>query len=161
MDPQLLAQIAALIAEGRGETWDTVAVLPLLDLESGSRFGLDPKGIWVTIMPGHPAPLCFGPGTERRFAELLETPRAEVEQLLDARARAYGLPSDPLTLSVPSIELVRAVLGSGAAHFTRLGLLWLLPSELRLLRKEIAAVAVDNRMPRTVKEIAQRLVVPE
>jgi hypothetical protein len=38
--------------------------------------------------------------------------------------------------------------------------MWLLPTELRALREAIEAVAQDRSMPASLRELAQRMVVP-
>jgi len=68
------------------------------------------------------------------------------------------LPTDDIVLAFPSISLIRAVLAHRSAYMWRLALLWLLPSEVRELREEIQRVGQERDAPRSVKDIAERLL---
>lgn len=134
--------------------------VPLAPLESGATIGLDVHGGWVI----HRTDLGlahWAEGDEPRFTEAVELRRHQFEERLAAGAAAAGLPAEDVVLTFPSVPLVRALLHKRSAHVCRLALLWLLPSELRELRADIAAVAADTQLPRAVRDLAARLVVPE
>jgi hypothetical protein len=57
--------------------------------------------------------------------------------------------------------VVRAVLAKEHPYLTRLALEWLRTTELRELRAEIKQVARSTDMPHAVRDLAERLVVPE
>lgn len=96
-----------------------------------------------------------------KFVELIEHPRADIEARIEQAAKELELPAQSVVFSLPVVELVRAMLEKERAHFCRQCLLWLLPSELRALRAEIAAVAENELLPRQLRDLAARLVVPE
>ena len=148
----------ALAAQQPGD--DRIVVL--MTLESGSRYGL-------TLVGDHPtwarddgsAVTIFGEGTERAFVEVFEQSRSEFDTLVDSGAAQAGLPVEAALFSFPVEALVRAMLATRSAHYCRLALAWLLPSELRPLRADIAPVASDTSMPHDIRDLAERLVVPE
>jgi len=100
-------------------------------------------------------------GGERRFMELLERPRREVEDALDAAATRLSLDVGEVLRTLPSVTWVSAVLASRHDHLCRLALAWLLPSELREAREAIVTVAEDDTLQIGVRQLAERLVVPE
>ncbi len=161
MNEQLRERIGELIESGKGQSVADTVFIPLLTLDSGSVIGLDKEAHWVATSPDGTSVHPFGPGEEKWFYEAAENPRSDFEEQLGQGAKQAGLEADPVVFSFPSVDLVREVLGINSQYFARLGLLWLLPSELRPLRKEIVAVAENDKYPRQVRELAQRLVVPE
>jgi len=164
MEAMLKDRIAEIIAAGQGEAIGEAAFVPLLALDSGRRCGLDAELRWViTTAPGaEPERLetCQA-GGERVLLELLERKRSDREGQLAAVAEERDLPVGPLLLSVPAQELVRAALATGSTYYARLGLEWLLPSELRGLREEIQQAAGNRQLPVALRELAAHLVVPE
>lgn len=151
-----LEEIAASGDAGGAPEW-----VPLGELPSGARFGLSTAGQWV-LVPGDedrlPRPF---DGPERgRFFECIEIPRSDFDQQLTAAAAELGLPAEWLVASFPAVELVRDVLALRTPYYLRLGLLWLLPSEMRELRDPIEAVARDGNLPQPVRALARRVTVP-
>jgi hypothetical protein len=57
--------------------------------------------------------------------------------------------------------VIRAVLEKEHPYLTRLALEWIRPTELRALRAELVAVTKAASMPLPVKDLAERLIVPE
>jgi hypothetical protein len=157
LDPTVRARLAAVLDEGRVEDVGGARFLPLVELASGARLGLDEVGRWALAEAEATELRPVVPGAERTFVELCEQPRRELEARIEAAAGALGFSADALLASLPSVAIVRSLLGLRSAHVVRLALLWLLPSELRELRVEIAAVAADERHPRAVRELAARL----
>lgn len=155
----LRAEIRARIDEGRGESGDGAAWLPLLTLESGARYGVDADLHWIVAAPDS-APTRLEPATLHLLHESLESKRDHFEASLAEGARALGLPADDVVLAFPAVGLVRAVLAKRSSYMSRLALAFLLPSELRELRAEIVAVRDDTLMPKPLKDLAARLVVP-
>lgn len=146
-----------------------LSFLTLLEAPTGRAFGLS----WVTegeapprwayrdgaaVVPCDAEAVAAG---ERRFVELLERPRHDVEDALDAAAGRHGLDVGALLRSLPSVPWIRAVLASRHDHLCRLALGWLLPSELREARDAIVAVAADDKLQIAVRQLAERLVVAE
>jgi hypothetical protein len=103
----------------------------------------------------------FAPDRAIKFAELIENPRADIEQRIEEAAGELGLPAESVLFSLPVVELVRAMFEKDRPHFSRLSLKWLLPSELRALRADIAALVDNELLPRELRDLAKRLVVPE
>ena len=103
----------------------------------------------------------FAKETARHFVEVLEHPRRELDDRIEREAASRGLPGDETLFSFPSVELVRAILETRAAHFCNIALRWLLPTELRELRADIQAVANDEELPEALRDLAAHLVVPE
>ena len=135
----------------------------ILTLDSGARFGLtiagDGEAKWAIVI-GEELTV-FDPTRVVRFVELVEQPRTEFEDRIEKGAAEQGLPAESVLFSVPTVELVGALLERKEPHFTRLALMWLLPSELRSLRAEIAALVDEELLPNQLRELAARLVVPE
>jgi hypothetical protein len=102
----------------------------------------------------------FEPGRESLFVEVLEVPRAEFDERLERGGSERGFDGEEVLYSFPVLELVEAMLRSPSPHFRRISLMWLLPTELRALREAIEAVAQDRSMPASLRELAQRMVVP-
>lgn len=134
--------------------------IPIFSLESGTRFGLDEHGGWAMVEAGAQQLIQFQTGKEMYFLELLEHARDAVEVQIGEGAAKQGLPSDGVTWSLPAIELVRVVCQLRKPHFCRLALLWLLPSELRELRDELAALSEDHKLPQALRDLASRLAGP-
>jgi hypothetical protein len=57
--------------------------------------------------------------------------------------------------------VIRAVLAKGFPYLTRLALLWIRNTELRELRAEILVVSRSGEMPVPIRDLAERLLVPE
>ncbi|MBI4703151.1 MAG: hypothetical protein HY744_18695 [Deltaproteobacteria bacterium] len=161
MNEELRERVAALIEAGRTEKVGERFFVPIVTLESGTRLGLDEEAGWVSSPPDADALRVFGAGGERHFFEAVESKRSVIEDLLEQGAAEQGLPVEAVVLSFPAVELVAAVLETGSAHFARLGLLWLLPSELRQMRSKIAQLARSPELPQPVRDLAERLIVPE
>ena len=135
--------------------------LPLVTLDSGARCGLDPDGRWLLVPDdGRPA-VVYAPAEAHLFHEVLEHKRRRFDDALEEAARAAGLPADEVLFAFPAVEVIRAVLAKEQPYLTRLALEWIGPTELRLLRAEIRAVTRALAMPLPVKQLAERLVVPE
>jgi hypothetical protein len=153
--------LAEILQAGGGEQVGTEHYLPILQLDSETSYGLCVDGTWAAHRPGTATLVHLGDGTEPHFCELVECKRSEFEELLAAGAGKAGLDPEALTISFPSVAIVRALLQRQSLHFTRLSLLWLLPSELRELRRDILAVAENRNLPTPVRDLARHLVVPE
>jgi hypothetical protein len=155
--------------------------LPLVTLDSGARCGLDRDAAWI-FLPGDgrpavrcppatagapaPRPTTGAPAPEppaaaHHFHEVLEWKRSRFDDSVEAAARAAALPVDEAVFSFPAVDVVRAVLAKQHAYMTRLALEWLRTTELRELRAEIVAVGRALDMPVAVKDLAERLTVPE
>ncbi len=137
----------------------------ILTLGSGARLGLtigsgdDDPAQWAMVAQEKLCP--FAPDRVIKFVELIETARADIEDRIEKSAAALGLPGESVLFSFPVLEFARAMFEKQRPHFSRLCLMWLLPSELRPLRPEIRALVDDELMPRQVRDLAERLVVPE
>ncbi len=159
----LVARLQEILDAGGGEPLPSGGqrFVPLITLESGARCGLDREGAWLLLPEdGRPA-VRSAPETAHLFHEVLEQKRARFDDAVEAAARAAGLPADETVFSFPAVAVVRAVLAKQHAYLTRLALEWLLTTELRELRGEIRKVAQDTNMPLPVRDLAERLVVPE
>lgn len=132
-------------------------------LDSGMRYGLTERGsdgvAWA-VVDGDKL-IEFGEGNENMFVEVLEQQRSVFDEQLEQGAADRDLPVDQTLLSFPAVALVRTMLVRQMPHFCRLSLMWLLPSELRELRAEIAALVDNKLLPTQLRELAGRLVVPE
>jgi hypothetical protein len=148
-----------LAEAGDTESFGERRFISLYTLESGARCGIVEDLGWA--LAHGPELVRFAPGTEKRFVEVLEQARADFEAGLEHGAVNKGFAAQDLVWSFPAIELVRALLATGSPHFTRVALLWLLPTELRELRAEIERAADDARLPDAVRDLARRLVVPK
>jgi hypothetical protein len=157
------ARVQELLDGGAGEpvAGGPERFLPLVTLESGARCGLDREGRWLLVPEGgHPATRCT-PSTAYLFHEVLEWKRARFDEAMEAAARVHDLPAYPVVDAFPAVEVVRAVLAKEHPYLTRLALEWIRPTELRPLRAEIRAVTKAANMPVPVKDLAERLIVPE
>lgn len=161
MDANLGARVRELLEAGGGEPLGGGRFLPLVTLESGARVGLDEAGAWVLVPEGGGAARVYSPERGQEFFEVLESQRDAFDASVEQAARAAGLPPEDVAFSFPVEGVVRAVLARGLPTLTRLALSWLRLTELRALRAEIAAVARDTTMPMPVRDLAQRLTVPE
>jgi hypothetical protein len=159
MASELLSALAALVAAGDAETLGKHHYVPVFTLDSGARCGLVEDGRWA-LAEGDNLVL-FGDGDERAFVEVVEHRRSDVDERIELGAKALGLSVDQVLFSFPAVELTRALLATRSGHFVRLALEWLLPSELRSLRGEIAAVAADPHFQTSLRDLAQRMVVGE
>jgi hypothetical protein len=161
MPTAVVATVAALLSAGAGEALGEARFLPLVTLDSGARCGLDAAGRWVLVPDdGRPA-VAFDPADAHLFHEVLEWKRARFDDALEAGARAAGIPHDDVVLGFPAVPIVRAVLAKEHAYLTRLALEWIAPTELRELRDAIRAAGRGPNMPLAVRQLAERLTVPE
>ena len=155
---------AAICAKIEGEDVPRVgeeAFFFLFQLDSEIRYGLDGTGRWCLVAPDENALRGFAPGTEAWFIEWLEHARADIESAARKGAESCGLSVDLVEASIPAVELVRAVIVSRSVYGCRQALRWLLPSELRAVRAELAELAEDAAMPQSIRELARHLVVTE
>lgn len=135
-----------------------LAFLPLVTLESGARVGVDRDYAWI-VAPESGEPKRMSDTTAHYFYEVVEQPRAKLDDALEAGARAAGLDPNAVLVDFPSVAIARAVLARDVPHLQRLTLLWILPSERRDLRDEIDRIASSPLMPAPLKELAARLRV--
>lgn len=162
MNDDLLARVRAALDEGKGAAKAGRPYLPVVTLESETVIGVDRDGRWLAVPPEDgQEPRTYGPEREHVLAEVLEWKRRAFDDALEQGAAALGLPADELLVAFPAVELARAMLQHDSAYLVRLALQWLLPSELREARPDIVAVTKRSTLPRPIKELAQRLVVPE
>jgi len=160
----LAARIRELFEGGAGDPLPDAAgerVLMLVTLDSGARCGLDGDARWLLVPDDGRPPLRYEPGHAHLFHEPLEWKRARFDDAIEDAARALGLPAEEVLFAFPAVEVIRAVLARQHSYLTRLALQWIRPTELRELRREILAVREVRDMPVAVKELAERLVVPE
>jgi len=154
--------LSARIDAGGVEQIGDHPFVELVTLESEARYGLSVgssgEARWAQVNGDRL--ISFAPETARFFVEVLEHERSAFDDLIMGGAEGAGLPGTETLLSFPAVELVSAIVETRSAHFVRLGLLWLLPSELRLLREEIVAICQDSGLPQTLRDLAGRLVVP-
>jgi hypothetical protein len=134
--------------------------VPLVTLESGARCGLDREARWLLVPDdGRPVVRCTA-DSAHLFHEALEWKRARFDDALEAAARACGLPAE-VVFAFPTVDVVRGVLAKQHPYLTRLALEWLHTTELRDLRADLREVTRTASMPLPVKELAERLIVPE
>ena len=137
----------------------------VLTFDSGARLGFTigsddaARAEWAMVEEGKLT--AFDPVHAIQFVQLIETPRSEVDDGIEKGAAELGLPVESVLFSLPVVELVRAMLEKDRPHYSRLCLMWLLPSELRALRPEILALVDNELLPRQLRDLAGRLVVPE
>ncbi len=166
MNPtDLMTQVEALLDAGGGEPSPVDGgagrFVRLVTLESGARLGLDREGRWLLVSDdGHAVTRCT-PDAAHLFHEALEWKRSRFDDALERAALAQGLPGEAVILAFPAVEVIRAVLAKDHPYLTRLALEWLHPTELRALRAELRAVTRSASMPLPVKDLAERLIVPE
>lgn len=161
MENTLGAAVRGLIEAGKGEQIKGLVVLPLLTLESETRLAIDADLRWIALPPDDRAPFIHGPGAEHVLSEVIEWKRDDFESRLEEGARAHGLPPDEVVFAFPAVGVLRGVLGKAFPYYTRLALLWVRPTELRELRADLLAVSKTPNMPTPIKDLAERLVVPE
>jgi hypothetical protein len=161
MTTSLAARISEILDGGGGEPLGEERFLVFATLDSGARCGLDREARWLLVPDdGRPA-VRFEVASAHVFHETIEWRRARFDDAIEASARAHGLPPDEVVLTFPAVEVIRAVLAKQHPYLTRLALEWIGPTELRALRAEIREVTRVPNMPVAVKELAERLVVPE
>lgn len=159
----LQAAVRAILDGGAGDPLPGAGdrFLPLVTLDSGARLGLDGEARWVLVPDDGRAAVRWDDATAHLFHEPLEWKRSRFDDAVEDAARGAGLPPEAVVDVFPAIEIARAVLAKQVDYLTRLALLWLRPSELRPLRKEILAVARARETPAPLRDLAERLVVPE
>jgi hypothetical protein len=157
----LAERVREILEAGGGDERAGIRFLPMVTLESETRFGLDASLGWVAVPPDDRPPFPCGAGTEHVLAEALEWKRDLFDAALEEAAGRHGLDPLEVQLAFPVAELVRGVLATRSPYLTRLALMWLRPTELRPLRTAISRVANDPELPAPVKDLAARLVVPE
>jgi hypothetical protein len=157
----LQAAIVERIEQGEAQRVAEQPFLPIFGLSSGTQFGFDGDGHWVLHGAGQPGLRRLAEGSESHFLEWVEQPREEIETAVSDGAAECGLPVDLVVASFPAVQLVAALIASRNTHGCRLALKWLLPSELRPLRGELAELAADRAMPNPIRDLAAHLVVPE
>jgi hypothetical protein len=162
MEPTDLGKrVRELLDGGGGEAAaGTDPFVPLVTLDSGARCGLDREAVWLFVAESGRA-VRYAPATAHLFHEVLEQKRRRFDDAVEEAARALGLPAEQVLFSFPAVDVIRAVLAKEHPYLTRLALEWIAPTELRTLRAEIRAVTRVLGMPLPVKELAERLVVPE
>jgi hypothetical protein len=154
------AHLEALSQAGTLEVLEGRPFAPLFSFDSGTRCGLclgDDGAAWAVARDGVLVP--FSPKAARVLVEALELPREQFEAVIDRNAAALGFEGEPVSFSFPTVELVRVVLATRSAFLCRRALNWLLPSELRPLREDIAAMAGDTSLPNELRHLARRLIV--
>ncbi len=169
---ELARAIALRIAEGRGVRLDDeTSGVVVTHLPTGTRFAVDASGSYWSLAASDadapPSPARFRrntrpadempDGTEGRFAEVLEVPRHDFEDGLEAGARELGLPVTEALVAFPAVELIAAVLGMTSAYTARLALKWMLPSERAELAPVIARLAKNAYMTQDVRDLARHL----
>lgn len=157
---RLREALGQVFEAGGGEPLLESRFLALITLDSDTRLGLDVEARWVIAPADGREPFRCEPGSEHALYEVLESKRNVFEERLTEGALQHGLPSDDVVFAFPAVEVVRAVLSKGMAYTTRLALLWVIPSELRELRDDIARVSKAKETPAALKELAERLLVP-
>lgn len=161
MSEELSARVREALEAGKGKTKGGMHYLPLATLESETVIGVDAELRWLAVPPDERPPFVYGPGTEHVLSEVIEWKREALETALESGAAALGLPLDDVLFSFPTVGIVRGILNKQSAYLTRLALQWLRTTELRELRADLVRVAEDKYLPRPVKDLASRLIVPE
>ena len=158
MSEELRAAVSSALEAGRGESLPTEpSCLVIVTLPSGARLGIDAQArYWIAPEDGSPASM-FAAEKEGRFLEVIEIPRRDFEDLLEAGARALDLPVDPTVVAFPALELLGSVLGMPSGFAARLALRWLLPSERSPLLPAIVALISNGDMPQDVRDLARHL----
>ncbi|HRI72138.1 MAG TPA: hypothetical protein PK156_48225 [Polyangium sp.] len=152
-------RIHELVASDAGETVFAVRFFPLVELDSGSRVGLDAQARFAIAMAD--ALHVFTPDDGHLFHEVLEWNRNKFEDALESGAKALGLPPLDVSFSFPAAGIVRAVLVKNMHYTTRLALQWLRPSELRDVQAELRRIVEDRATPTSLRDFASRLLVRE
>jgi hypothetical protein len=158
MPSTLAEQITELFAKGKGQ--GEPPFLPLVTLDSEARYGLDAELRWVLVAPDA-APLVIDRSNAHLLHEALEWKRSRFDDAVTESARALGLPEDEIVDSFPVFDVVRAIFDKKVNFLTRLALGWLRPSELREVRADILLISKDRLLPGPLRDLAERLVVPE
>ncbi|WP_437820207.1 hypothetical protein [Sorangium sp. So ce1078] len=161
MSANLKDLVREVLEAGGGEPLEGGRFLPLATLESGARVGLDGSATWVFAPEGGGAALALSSERGRAFFEVIESKRDDFDARIEAAAKAAGLPPEEVAFSFPAADVVRAVLARGLPSMTRLALSWLRLTEVRALRADIVAVSRDPTMPVPIRDLAERLTVPE
>jgi hypothetical protein len=143
---------------GKAEAFGATKQLILLQLESGARLGLDAEARFTLTAEGG-EPKVLDATTARDFHELVEQSRDAFDTALEARAKELGLTPNDLVCAFPAPLIVRAILDRDFPYLSRLALLWVIPSERRELADVIARAARSERLPPSIREIAERLLV--
>lgn len=160
-DSDLVPRLREILDAGGGEPAGAERFVPLLTLDSGARCGLDRDARWLLVPEGDRPPVRFAPATAYLFHEVMEWKRRRFDDAIERAAGAQGLPGEEVLFSFPAVEVIRAVMAKQAAYLTRLALEWIGPTELRVLRREIKEATVTPNMPVPVRDLAERLLVPE
>jgi hypothetical protein len=161
MDMPLATRVRELLDAGGGEPLESGRFLPVATLASGARLGLDASASWILVPEGGGPIRAYAAEHAHIFYEVLESRRDEFDDAIEAAARAAGLPPDEVVFSFPAIAVVRAVLTKSFPYLTRLALLWIRNTELRELRADLIAVSRSGDMPVPIRDLAERLIVPE
>lgn len=151
----------ALDAGSKGVTKGGVTYLPLMKLESETEIGLDAALRWLAVPGDDCPPFVYAEGSEHVLSEVIESSRQTFDTSLEAGAVALGLPADDVLIAFPAVGIVRAILGKQSTYLIRLALQWLHATELRDIRADLIRVSQDKTLPRPVKDLAERLIVPE
>lgn len=160
MDGTIGARVRALVEEGKGELVGGARFFALVTLDSGSRVGLDGEGRFTLASAEGDVLSPYAAEDAHVFHEVLEWKRNLFDDTLEDAARALGLPALEVGFAFPAPEIVRAVLAKNMHYTSRLALAWLRPSELREMQDDLRRVAQDKRLPNSLREFAQRLIVP-
>lgn len=152
-------RILELVEAGAGEPIFSTRFFPLVELDSGSRVGLDAEGRFAITHPD--ALWVFATEHGHMFHEVLEWPRNKFDDALEQGAKLHGLPALEVSLSFPAAEIVRAVLIKNMHYTTRLALQWLRPSEIRDVQVEIRRITEDRKTPTVLRDFAARLLIRE
>jgi hypothetical protein len=158
------ARLAEILDGGGGEPAPGLAethILLLVTLDSGARLGLDREARWVLVFDDGRPSARFAPRDAHLFHEPIEWKRRRFDDAVEEAAGRHGLDALAVVDAFPAVEVIRAVLAKDHPYLTRLALEWLRPTELRELRAEIRKVTVTDTMPVAVKDLAERLIVPE
>ncbi len=152
-------RIHELVEAGAGEIVFATRFFPLVELDSGTRVGLDAQARFTIT---HPDALVVYEAEEgHMFHEVLEMKRNQFDDALEQGAKTLGLPPIEVSLSFPASGIVRAVLVKNMHYTTRLALQWLRPSEVRDVQVEIRRIVEDRKNPTVLRDFAKRLLVPE
>jgi hypothetical protein len=161
MDTPLATRVRELLDAGGGEPLESGRFLPLATLASGARVGLDASAAWILVPDGGGPPRAYAVEQAHAFYEVLESKRDDFDDAVESAARGAELPADEILFSFPAVAVIRAVLEKGFPYLTRLALLWIRNTELRELRAEILVVSRSGEMPLPIRDLAERLLVPE
>jgi hypothetical protein len=146
---------------GKGATKHGITYLPLMTLESETELALDAELRWLAVPADDRPPFVYAPDAEHVLSEVIESNREAFDASLEASATALGLPGSEVLFAFPTVGIVRAILGKQSTYLIRLALQWLRATELRELRADLVRVSKDQNLPRPIKDLAERLIVPE